>query len=63
MTYDTIATISQVTSLLFFIALFIGVLVYVFWPGNRQRFDDAQRSALGLQKNPAKSQAKQRGRP
>ena len=62
MTYDTIATFSQVTSLLFFIALFIGVLAYVFWPGNRQRFDDAQHSALGLQKTPAKSQDNQGGR-
>ena len=49
MSYDTVATISQVTSLLFFIALFIGVLIYVFWPGNRQRFDEAQRQALNLE--------------
>ena len=48
MSYDTVATISQVSSLLFFIALFLAVLIYVFWPGNRRRFDDAQRRALGL---------------
>ncbi|MGI9410505.1 MAG: cbb3-type cytochrome c oxidase subunit 3 [Hyphomicrobiaceae bacterium] len=48
MSYDTVATISQVASLLFFIALFVAVLVYVFWPGNRRRFDDAQRRALDL---------------
>lgn len=63
MTYDTIATFSQVTSLLLFIALFIGVLVYVFWPGNRRRFDDAQHSALGLPKDAAKAPTKQGERP
>ncbi|MGD9785373.1 MAG: cbb3-type cytochrome c oxidase subunit 3 [Hyphomicrobiaceae bacterium] len=50
MSYDTVATFSQVTSLLFFIALFVGVVVYVFWPGNRKKFDDAQRRALELDK-------------
>ena len=51
MTYDTVATFSQVALLLiFFIALFIGVLIYAFWPGNRRRFDEAQRSrALGFE--------------
>lgn len=61
MTYDSIATFSQVTSLLLFIAFFIGVLVYVFWPGNRQRFEAAQQSALGLPTKPAKSPTKQEG--
>ena len=48
MSYDTVATISQVSSLLFFVACFIGVLAYVFWPGNKKRFDEAQRAALDL---------------
>ncbi|MCB1526247.1 MAG: cbb3-type cytochrome c oxidase subunit 3 [Hyphomicrobiaceae bacterium] len=48
MTYDTVATFSQVASLLFFIAMFIGVVVYAFWPGNRKKFDEAQRKALDL---------------
>lgn len=48
MSYDTVATFSQVASLLFFIAMFIGVIVYVFWPGNRQKFDEVQRKALDL---------------
>lgn len=49
MSYDTVATFSQVTSLLFFVALFIGVVAYAFWPGNSAKFDDAQRKALGLE--------------
>ncbi|MGF1651395.1 MAG: cbb3-type cytochrome c oxidase subunit 3 [Hyphomicrobiaceae bacterium] len=48
MNYDTIASISQVTSLLLFIAMFLAVLAYVFWPGNKQRFDEVQRRALDL---------------
>ncbi len=48
MSYDSVATYSQVASLLFFIAMFIGVIVYVFWPGNRQKFDEVQRKALDL---------------
>ena len=49
MTYDTVATFSQVSSLLLFIALFIGVVAYAFWPGNRQRFDRIQHTALDLE--------------
>jgi len=41
MTYDQVASISQVAALLFFIALFVAVLVYAFWPGNKKRFDEA----------------------
>ena len=48
MSYDTVATFSQVASLLLFIALFFGVLAYAFWPGSQRRFDEAQRRALDL---------------
>jgi cytochrome c oxidase cbb3-type subunit IV len=48
MTYETIASISQVTSLLMFVAMFAAVLVYAMWPSNGPRFDAVQRSALGL---------------
>jgi cytochrome c oxidase cbb3-type subunit IV len=48
MSYDTIATISQVTSLLMFIAMFIAVVAYALWPRNRTKFEQAQRRALDL---------------
>ena len=48
MSYDTIATISQVTSLLMFIAMFIAVVVYALWPENGTKFEQAQRRALDL---------------
>lgn len=48
MSYETVAHFSQVSTLLFFIALLIGVLAYALWPGNGKKFDDAQRHALDL---------------
>jgi cytochrome c oxidase cbb3-type subunit 4 len=48
MSYDTVATISQVTSLLMFIAMFGGVLAYALWPKNGPRFEEAQRRALDI---------------
>jgi len=51
MTYDTVATFSQIASLLMFIAMFIAVLVYALWPSNGKVFDEIQRDALDLQVN------------
>lgn len=48
MTYDQVATFSQVISLLLFIAMFIGVVIYALWPSNAARFDQIQRRALDL---------------
>jgi cbb3-type cytochrome oxidase subunit 3 len=48
MTYDTVATFSQVTSLLMFVAMFVGVLAYALWPANGARFEAIQRRALEL---------------
>ena len=48
MTYDSIATLSQVISLLMFLAMFLAVIVYALWPSNKPRFEEAQRRALDL---------------
>ena len=53
MGYDTVATISQVASLLMFIAMFVAVLAYALWPRNGARFDAAQRRALDLDQKSA----------
>lgn len=50
MTYDQVASISQVAALIFFIALFAAVVIYAFWPGNKKRFDDAAK--LPLEEDP-----------
>jgi cytochrome c oxidase cbb3-type subunit IV len=51
MTYETVATFSQVASLLMFIAMFIAVVAYALWPSNGRVFDEAQRKALDLKGN------------
>lgn len=46
MTYEVIRPWAAMLGLLIFIALFAGVLVYAFWPGNRERFKRAARIPL-----------------
>ena len=50
MTYEQVSGITQIAALLFFIALFVGVVVYVFWPGNRKRFEEDAK--IPLEKDP-----------
>jgi cytochrome c oxidase cbb3-type subunit 4 len=38
MTYEQVAGITQVAALLFFVVLFVGVVIYAYWPGNKKRF-------------------------
>jgi cytochrome c oxidase cbb3-type subunit IV len=46
MTYQSIQSISALAGLILFVALFAGVLLYVFWPGNAKGFDEASRIPL-----------------
>ncbi len=46
MTYEQVASVSQVVALIFFVALFAAVLLYAFWPGNKKRFERAARTPL-----------------
>jgi cbb3-type cytochrome oxidase subunit 3 len=48
MTYDTVASVCQVVSLLLFVAMFLAVLAYALKPANGSRFEAAQRRALDL---------------
>ena len=48
MKYETVAAVSQVLSLLMFVAMFLGVVVYALWPKNKAKFEAAQKHALGL---------------
>jgi cytochrome c oxidase cbb3-type subunit 4 len=50
MDYERVATVTQVAALLFFVALFLGVVIYAYWPGNKKRFEkDAE---IPLRKDP-----------
>ncbi|MFT4078160.1 cbb3-type cytochrome c oxidase subunit 3 [Rhodomicrobium lacus] len=46
MTYETVRSISAMTGLFVFVALFIAVLAFVFWPGNQKSFEEASRIPL-----------------
>lgn len=46
MTYEDVAHFAQTWGLLYFMAIFAGVLVYVFWPRNKARFEEAARIPL-----------------
>lgn len=51
--YDALSTFAQTWGLLFFIALFIGVLVYALWPRNQEKFEEAARVPLREDDKPA----------
>jgi cytochrome c oxidase cbb3-type subunit IV len=46
MTYELVQSISAMAGLFIFVALFIVVLVFVFWPGNQEGFKEAARLPL-----------------
>jgi cytochrome c oxidase cbb3-type subunit 4 len=46
MTYETVVQITQPAMLILFVVLFLGVVIYAFWPGNKARFDRAARIPL-----------------
>ena len=46
MTYESMQTVSAIIGLFVFVALFIAVLVFVFWPSNQKGFDEASRIPL-----------------
>jgi cytochrome c oxidase cbb3-type subunit IV len=45
-TYSTLATFAQTAGLLYFVAMFLAVAGYAFWPRNKSRFDEAARIPL-----------------
>lgn len=46
MTHDDVVWISKSIGLFYLIGLSIAVLVYVYWPSNRKRFDRAAAAIL-----------------
>jgi len=56
MSFDHDSVVSFATSwgLVYFIIMAVGVLVYVFWPSNKKRFDDAKKSILDEDDEPWK---------
>jgi cytochrome c oxidase cbb3-type subunit IV len=51
MTHENAIVISQLVALVLFVVLFVGVIAYVFWPGNRKKFDEASKLPLDDEEN------------
>ena len=41
MNHQAATVLSQTIALILFVGLFVGILTYVFWPGNKKKFDEA----------------------
>ena len=50
--HNSVVEFAKSWGLFYLIALGIGVLVYVFWPSNRKRFDRAKHSILDKDDRP-----------
>jgi cytochrome c oxidase cbb3-type subunit 4 len=46
MSYESVAGFAQTWGLVYMVLLFLGVLVYAFWPGNKEKFKRAARLPL-----------------
>jgi cytochrome c oxidase cbb3-type subunit IV len=51
MSHQDATVLTQTIALILFFVLFVGVIVYVFWPGNRKKFDEASKLPLDDEKN------------
>ena len=45
-TYRAAAEFAQTWGLVYFVAIFAGVLLYALWPSRKQQFDEAARIPL-----------------
>jgi len=46
MTYETVSAFAQTYGLVFLVIMFVSVLVYALWPGNKRKFESAARRPL-----------------
>ena len=46
MTYEAVSVLSQTVVLVLFVVLFVAIVAYVFWPGNKKKFDEAAQLPL-----------------
>ncbi len=44
--FNTMMTLSKEIALVIFFSLFVAILVWAFWPGNRKRFEKLGRTVL-----------------
>ncbi len=46
MNFQDVSQFAQTYGLVYLLLLFVGVLIYALWPGNRKRFKDASEIPL-----------------
>ena len=46
MDYQTVSEFAQTYGLIYLLLLFIAMMIYALWPGNRRRFEDAAKIPL-----------------
>lgn len=46
MTYETVSAFAQTYGLVFLVIMFVSVLAYALWPGNKRKFESAARRPL-----------------
>jgi cytochrome c oxidase cbb3-type subunit IV len=46
MTYEQLSAFAQTSGMIYFITIFLGVCLYVFWPKNKAKFEKAARMPL-----------------
>ncbi len=51
--YEALSNFAQTWGLIFFLALFGGVLIYALWPKNQDKFEEAARVPLEDDDKPA----------
>jgi len=47
MTYESATVLAQIGGMFIFGTLFLGVMVYAFWPRNKGKFDEAAGIPIG----------------
>lgn len=50
--HETIVAFAKSWGLFYLIAIFVAVLIYALWPGNKKRFDRAKKSILDKDDRP-----------
>ncbi|MDG1709012.1 MAG: cbb3-type cytochrome c oxidase subunit 3 [Emcibacteraceae bacterium] len=46
MSYQEVSSFSQSWGLVFLVSMFVVAVAYALWPSNKEKFDDAAKSAL-----------------
>jgi cytochrome c oxidase cbb3-type subunit 4 len=52
--HDTLVWLAKAIGLFYLIAMSLGILVYVYWPSNKRKFDHAAEAILSSEDKPCR---------